>query len=69
MNKVGRYHLKTSKLLKKHTPKKEVILPRAQEDTISQWFLTGGTCTPWGYETPKQGLRSTKIFMNTPPEN
>ena len=20
-------------------------------------FLTGGTCTPWGYETPKQGVR------------
>ena len=23
-----------------------------------QGFLTGGTCTPWGYETSKQGVRN-----------
>ena len=25
--------------------------------TLKPRFLTGGTCTPWGYETPKQGVR------------
>ena len=24
---------------------------------LVQGFLTGGTCTPWGYEAPKQGVR------------
>jgi len=36
---------------------------------ISQWFLTGGTRTSWGYEEPKRGVRSTKIFRDTRPEN
>jgi len=36
---------------------------------LMQWFLTGGTRTPWGYQTPKQGVRSTKIFRHTRPEN
>ena len=24
---------------------------------VEPGFLTGGTCTPWGYKTPKQGVR------------
>ena len=28
-----------------------------REDTLEQGFLTGGTCTPWGYEQPNQGVR------------
>jgi len=32
-----------------------------------QWFLTGGTRTPWGYQTPKQGVRSTNNFRHTRP--
>ena len=24
---------------------------------LKQGFLTGGTCTPWGYEQPNQGVR------------
>ena len=24
---------------------------------LVQGFLTGGTCTPWGYEQPNQGVR------------
>ena len=32
---------------------------------LSQWFLTGGTRTTWGYEEPKQGVRSTKVFRDT----
>ena len=32
---------------------------------IVQWFLTGGTHTTWGYEEPKQGVRSTKVFRDT----
>jgi len=31
--------------------------------TVGQWFLTGGTRTPWGYEALKQGVRSTKFFL------
>jgi len=31
---------------------------------LAQWFLTGGTCTTWGYEEPKQGVRSTKVFRD-----
>jgi len=27
-----------------------------------QWFLTGGTRMPWGYQTPKQGVRSANIL-------
>jgi len=23
--------------------------------SLGQWFLTGGTRTPWGYQTPQQG--------------
>jgi len=34
-----------------------------------QWFLTGGTRTSWGCQTPKQGVRSTNIFRHTRPEN
>jgi len=34
-----------------------------------QWFLTGCTRTPWGYQTPKQGVRRTNIFKHTRPEN
>jgi len=30
-----------------------------------KWFLTGGTRTTWGYEEPKQGVRSTKDFRDT----
>ena len=26
-------------------------------ERLMQWFLTGGTCTPWGYEASKQGVR------------
>ena len=36
---------------------------------LDQWFLTGGTRTPWGYQTPEQGVRSTNIFRHTRPEN
>jgi len=36
---------------------------------LDQWFLTGGTRTPWGYQTPKQGVRSTNIFRHTRLEN
>jgi len=32
---------------------------------LRQWFLTGGTHTTWGYEEPKQGVRSTKVFRDT----
>jgi len=32
---------------------------------LMQWFLTGGTRTTWGYEEPKQGVRSTKVFRDT----
>ena len=32
---------------------------------LQQWFLTGGTRTTWGYEEPKQGVRSTKVFRDT----
>jgi len=32
---------------------------------LKQWFLTGGTRTTWGYEEPKQGVRSTKVFSYT----
>jgi len=34
-----------------------------------QWFLTGSTRTSCGYQTPKQGVRSTNIFRHTRPEN
>jgi len=34
-----------------------------------QWFLTGGTRTPWWYQTPKRGVWSTNIFRHTSPEN
>jgi len=30
---------------------------------IVQWFLTGGTRTPWSYEALKQGVRSSKLFL------
>jgi len=33
---------------------------------LKQWFLTGGTRTTWGYEEPKQGVRSTKVFRDWP---
>ena len=36
---------------------------------LVQWFLTGGTRTPWGYQTPQQGVRSTNIIRHTRPEN
>ena len=36
---------------------------------LDQWFLTGGTRTLWGYQTPKQGVRSTNILRHTRPEN
>ena len=36
---------------------------------LRQWFLTGGTRTPWGYEALKQGVRSTKLFLGYTPEN
>ena len=36
---------------------------------LEQWFLTGGARTPWGYQTPKQGVRSTNVFRHTRPEN
>jgi len=46
---------------------------RKEENTqlisLQQWFLTGGTRTPWGYQTPKQGVRCTYIFRHTHPEN
>ena len=32
---------------------------------LMQWFLTGGTRITWGYEEPKQGVRSTKVFRDT----
>jgi len=34
-------------------------------EAIDQWFLTGGTRTPWGYEKAKQGVRSTEVFRDT----
>jgi len=34
---------------------------------INQWFLTGGTHTPWGYEALKQGVRTTKFFLGYTP--
>ena len=34
---------------------------------LDQWFLTGGTRTPWGYEALKQGVRSTKLFLGYTP--
>jgi len=37
-------------------------------ELLDQWFLTGGTCTPWGYKAPKQGVQSTKIFRHAHPE-
>ena len=37
--------------------------------SLNQWFLTGGTRTSWGYQTPQQGVRSTSIFRHTCPEN
>jgi len=38
---------------------------RVQLITLAQWFLTGGTRTTWGYEEPKLGVRSTKVFRDT----
>jgi len=29
---------------------------------LQQWFLTGGTRTPWGYEALKHGVRNTNFF-------
>jgi len=34
-----------------------------------QWFLTGYTRTPWGYEALKQGYEAPNIFWDTPPKN
>jgi len=34
---------------------------------LEQWFLTGGTRTPWGYEALKQGVRTTKFFLGYTP--
>ena len=34
---------------------------------LDQWFLTGSTRTPWGYEALKQGVRSTKLFLGYTP--
>ena len=32
--------------------------PKKVGDTgLEYGFLTGGTCTPWGYEAPMQGVR------------
>jgi len=51
----------------------QLLALRVQQNTqllsVEQWFLTGGTRTPWGYEEPKQGVRSTKTFRDTRPEN
>jgi len=38
-------------------------------EALAQWFLTGDARAPWGYEEPKRGVRSTKIFRDTRPEN
>jgi len=38
-------------------------------DRQRQWFLIGRTRTPWGNQTPKQGVRRTNIFRHTCPEN
>jgi len=35
------------------------------EHSLWQWLLTGGARTTWGYEEPKQGVRSTKVFRDT----
>jgi len=35
--------------------------------TLCQWFLTGDTRTPWGYEALKQGVRSTKLVLRYTP--
>jgi len=34
-----------------------------QIHTLDQWFLTGRTCTFWGYEAPKfLGIHALKIL-------
>jgi len=30
-------------------------------DNLNQWFLTGGTRSPWGYEEPKRGIRRNSL--------
>jgi len=35
------------------------------KNPIKQCFLTGGTRTTWGYEEPKQGVRSTNVIRDT----
>jgi len=42
-------------------------LPERYQHSLSRWFLTGGTRTPWGYQTLKQGVRSTKLFLGYTP--
>ena len=44
-----------------------IIVTILLQDIIVQWFLTGGTRTPWGYEAVKQGVRSTKLFLGYTP--
>ena len=34
-----------------------IILMLIHVVRLEQGFLTRGTCTPWGYEAPKQGVR------------
>jgi len=45
------------------------LVPSWKTVCLAQRFLTGGTRTPWGYQTPQQGVRSTNIFRHTRPEN
>jgi len=35
-----------------------------RDERADQCFLTVGTRTPWGYEGPKQRVRSTKGFRD-----
>ena len=30
-------------------------------NNVEQGFLTGVTCTPWGYKAPKQGVRDDAL--------
>jgi len=42
-------------------------MPKSAFNNLVQWFLTGGTRTPWGYEALKQGVQSTKLFLGYTP--
>ena len=55
--------LATADLLPKETKKREKVTKARLG--LMQWFLTGGTRTTWGYEEPKQGVRSTKVLRDT----